>query len=116
MEDTPVATFANYTEAAEAAVRLQAAGIPSVLGALGPGFAGWGNTLPLPHELRVRPTDVARAQKGLSTDAGAWQTLPWHIAVWRVIRDALGSERPGRRSGADTWNPKRRVTRRGPHR
>ena len=65
MKDIAVATFPNDLEARMGAQRLQAAGIPFVLVALGYGPGVWGTSAMLPHELRVLELDLARAQQVL---------------------------------------------------
>jgi hypothetical protein len=63
VEEVPVARFNSLIEAEMWAEVLRDAGIPTVLVPLGPGSGGWGNSSWVPHELRVRAEDLARARQ-----------------------------------------------------
>jgi len=63
VKEVALATFPTWTEATMCAERLESEGIPSVLIPLGPGAGGWGSSAFVPHELRVRASDVERARE-----------------------------------------------------
>lgn len=63
VKEVALATFSTWTEAEMCAEQLQGEGIPSVLVPLGPGAGGWGSSAFVPHELRVRASDVERARE-----------------------------------------------------
>jgi hypothetical protein len=62
VEEVPVARFNSQIEAEMWSDILRQAKIPSVLVPLGPGSGVWGTSLWVPHELRVRASDVSRAR------------------------------------------------------
>jgi hypothetical protein len=62
VEEVPVARFKSQIEAEMWADLLAQAGIPSVLIPLGPGSGGFGTSLWVPHEVRVRADDAAKAR------------------------------------------------------
>jgi hypothetical protein len=68
-------TLGRYGSEAEAGLwagLLEREGVPAVLVPLGPGAGGWGVSAGLPHELRVRESDLERARallEELGTDA-----------------------------------------------
>ena len=66
MNETPIATFATQTEAMLWAEVLQGEGIPCVLVPLDPGAGGWGSSVWVAHEIRVRPADSERARQVLA--------------------------------------------------
>src|SRR6266545_1385288 len=66
MDEVTLATFGSWTEAEMCAELLRREGIPSALVPLGPGAGGWGSSVELPHQLRVRPDDAARAHELLA--------------------------------------------------
>jgi hypothetical protein len=63
VEEIAIARFPALIEAEMCQQVLEDAGIPSVLVPLGPGVAGFGTSLWVPHELRVRADDAERARK-----------------------------------------------------
>jgi hypothetical protein len=63
VKDVPVATFPTQTEAEMWAELLRRDGIPTVLVSLGPGAGAWGNSVFVPHQLRVREADIRRARR-----------------------------------------------------
>ena len=69
MKDIAIASFATEMEGRLAAQRLEAAGIRSVLVALGYGPAVLGTAAILPHELRVLESEVDRARQLLHNHA-----------------------------------------------
>lgn len=62
VKEVPVAVFMTQTEAEMWAEVLRKEGIPAVLVPLGPGAGAWGNSVWIPHQLRVRETDEERAR------------------------------------------------------
>jgi hypothetical protein len=66
VEEVPLARYNSQIEAEMSADILRQAGIPAVLVPLGPGSGGWGTSLWVPYELRVRASDVARARTFLA--------------------------------------------------
>jgi hypothetical protein len=62
VEEVPVARFKSQIEAEMWADLLGQAGIPCVLVPLGPGSGGFGTSLWVPHEVRVRADDAAKAR------------------------------------------------------
>jgi hypothetical protein len=66
VEEVPIRRFRSQIEAEMAADILAQAGIPSVLIPLGPGSGGFGTSLWVAHELRVRADDVKKARALLS--------------------------------------------------
>ena len=62
VEEVPIARFSALMEAEMCGQVLEEAGIPVVLVPLGPGVAGFGTSLWIPHELRVRADDAQRAR------------------------------------------------------
>jgi hypothetical protein len=62
VEEVPVKRFRSQIEAEMWAEILEDAGIPTVLVPLGPGSGGFGISLWVPYELRVRLVDVERAR------------------------------------------------------
>jgi hypothetical protein len=62
VEEVPIRRFKSQIEAEMCADILAQAGIPCVLIPLGPGSGGFGTSLWVPHELRVRADDVEKAR------------------------------------------------------
>ncbi len=62
VEEVPAAQFPSQVEAEMWAEVLAEVGIPCVLVPLGPGAGGFGTSLWVPHELRVRADDLKRAR------------------------------------------------------
>lgn len=63
VKEVPIATFPSQLEAEMWAELLHREGIPTVLVSLGPGAGGWGNSVFVPYQLRVRDSDVDRARR-----------------------------------------------------
>lgn len=57
-----VATAPNEVAAGLWREALEAAGIPVLLRAVGPGIGAWGSTFSLEHDLSVRAADAERAR------------------------------------------------------
>lgn len=68
VKEVAIATFNSQLEAEMWAELLRGEGIPSVLVSLGPGAGGWGNSVFVPYQLRVRESDVQRARELLPED------------------------------------------------
>jgi hypothetical protein len=66
VQEIRLATFSTWTEAQMWVEVLEGEGIPSVLVPLGPGAGGWGSSVLVPHELRVRAADADRAREVLA--------------------------------------------------
>lgn len=69
VKEVPVATFASQLEAEMWAELLRQEHIPCVLVSLGPGSGAWGYSVFVPYQLRVRESDVERANRLLPEDA-----------------------------------------------
>lgn len=62
VEEVPIRRFRSQLEAEMWAEILEGAGIPTVLVPLGPGAGGFGVSVWVPYEVRVREVDVERAR------------------------------------------------------
>ncbi|HVC35712.1 MAG TPA: hypothetical protein VNL16_19560 [Chloroflexota bacterium] len=69
VKEASVATFPSQLEAEMWAELLRGEGIPSVLVSLGPGAGGWGNSVFVPYQLRVRDFDADRARQLLPPES-----------------------------------------------
>lgn len=56
---------------------LDEAGIPVMMRVSGPGFGGWGSAALMPHDLYVRPADLARARDIVAANDGAEVEGEW---------------------------------------
>ena len=98
MNETPIATFATQTEAMLWAEVLQGEGIPCVLVPLNPGAGGWGSSVWVAHEMRVRPEDSERARQVLAAYRESEDQRP---ASRRLGRKRLPTRRPAHEAGGD---------------